>query len=116
VAFSVPVMPAETGILFSLGASQKIKIHRRDAEKHGKKKPESAEEAESADNETGEVGRMISILTSDSDFLLPCPAGISRANALLRATASAQFAPLPGGIVIGIGRFLARPDVFGDVA
>ena len=28
----------------------------------------------------------------------------------------AQFAPLAGGIVIGIGRFLARPDLFGDVA
>ena len=28
----------------------------------------------------------------------------------------AQFAPLAGRIVIGIGRFLERPDVFGDVA
>jgi hypothetical protein len=42
------------------------------------------------------------------------PEGLS--GGLLRATASAQFAPLAGGIVIGIGRFLARPDVFGDVA
>src|SRR4051812_26874014 len=37
-------------------------------------------------------------------------------GSLLRATTSAQFAPLARGIVIGIGRFLSRPDVFGDVA